>query len=102
MTAASQKLELFRTYQRSVLSLQFVPGQLSGKILREARAQQEEVDAEEAGLGPAAHRTVCNPPWYLPDSSAVCCWLCHQLLVMGVMRQRRAALCASVSTQLPD
>ena len=37
---------------------QFVPGELSHKILREARAQQEEVDAEEAGLGPTGRRSV--------------------------------------------
>ena len=40
--------------------MQFVPGELSHKILREARAQQEEVDAEEAGLGPSGRRTASS------------------------------------------
>lgn len=40
---------------------QFVPGELSHKILREARAQQEEVDAEAAGLGPTDRRSVSIP-----------------------------------------
>ena len=31
-------------------------GQLSAKILKEAAAQREEVDADDAGLGPAAGR----------------------------------------------
>ncbi len=31
-------------------------GQLSARILKEAAAQREEVDADDAGLGPAAGR----------------------------------------------
>ena len=56
--------------------MQFVPGELSHKILREARAQQEEVDAEEAGHGTAGRRSVsasCPPVPCSPKCTGAQC-----------------------------